>query len=115
MPVSPLHPPWAQSLHKCVRRAIDRTVRLARDVSRPRRGGRLRLPIAERIDFLLRALPGVSVAFLEDAHEPLEIAVDLLQIVVGELAPLRLHLALHLMPLSLQLVFVHGAPPRSGI
>src|SRR5215471_1573906 len=52
-----------------------------------------------------------AVAFLNFAHELLRLALDEVQIVIGQHAPLLANLALELVPLSLERILVHGFPP----
>src|SRR5262245_51336580 len=59
------------------------------------------------VNFLHRAIAGVTVAFLNLARELLNVAVDLVQVIVGELPPLSPGCAFPLMPLALQHVFIH--------
>ena len=44
----------------------------------------------------------VAVTFLQKSHELFAVAVDLVEFVVGELAPLRTDLALQLKPFAFQ-------------
>src|SRR5262245_20429622 len=77
------------------------------------------LILEEAVDFSLCLVLGAAVALLNLAGEDLGIAVNLIQIVVSELAPLLPDPALQLFPLSLQDLRVHrssfgpGGPIRS--
>src|SRR5436190_1044475 len=85
-------------------------MRMARLGSLLRRHGRLALVrLQELIQFLLRFFAVVAVALLELADQLLGFALDLSQIVVGELAPAGLDVALHLSPFALENVAVHVA------
>src|SRR5262249_47533409 len=57
-------------------------------------------------------LARVAITLLEQTEQLLAPAVDLVHVIVRELAPLLLHLALHLLPLPLQHVLVHDLPSR---
>src|SRR5262245_55068532 len=48
-----------------------------------------------------------AVAFLNPAHELLGLALDEVQIVIGQHTPLLANLALELIPLSLERVLIH--------
>src|SRR4026208_784441 len=60
------------------------------------------------VDVLLHLVLRVTVARLDLAFELLAVAVDLREVVVGELAPLCLHLAGDLLPIAGDAVPVHG-------
>ena len=57
---------------------------------------------------LLHLILGVAVARLDLAFQLLTVAVDLGNVVVGELAPLLLDLAGHLLPIAFDAIPVHG-------
>src|SRR5689334_12477679 len=69
------------------------------------------LPPIPVVDFLLRLILGVTVALLQAAFELILLAVDDIEVVVGELAPLLLHLALDLLPVSFNAIPIHRFPP----
>ena len=52
------------------------------------------------VDLLLGFLFRNAVALLNFPGEKLLVAFDLLQVVIGELSPLRLHLAFELLPIA---------------
>ena len=62
---------------------------------------------AKFFDLLVRLIPSDTVTFLDLAGEVFAIALGNREIVISELAPLRLELAGELFPLPLDLVFVH--------
>ena len=66
---------------------------------------------AERIDFVFGFFFGFAVAFLDLAFELLGSAVDGVEVVVGELAPLLLDFAFDLFPVAFELVAVHFESP----
>src|SRR5215471_19611953 len=55
-----------------------------------------------------------AVPLLNETHELLRLTLDDVQIVIGQLAPLLARLALELIPLSLERVFVHSVLPSVG-
>src|SRR5512135_1445263 len=59
---------------------------------------------AEVLDLALGLLLGVAVALLDLADELVPVAGDLGQLVIRQLAPFRLDLALDLLPVALDLV-----------
>src|SRR5262245_41165124 len=59
------------------------------------------------VDFLLSLVLGVTVTLLQTSGEFLALALDDVEIVVGELAPLLLGLALELLPVSLHAIPIH--------
>src|SRR6478735_799602 len=60
-------------------------------------------------ELFFRLVFRVPVTLLKLADELLALSGDLVEVVVGQFAPLRLDFALHLMPLALQRVCVHGS------
>src|ERR1700730_2549089 len=62
---------------------------------------------AKFFDLLVRLVSSDTITFLDLAGEVFAIALGNREIVVSELAPLRLELAGELFPLPLDLVFVH--------
>src|SRR5436190_74605 len=66
-----------------------------------------RLPI---VDLLLGLVLADTVGILDLADQLVALAGDLVEVVVGELAPLLLHFALHLLPVSSDAVPVHVGP-----
>src|SRR5262245_46058489 len=64
--------------------------------------------------FLLGAVPRVAVLLLKHADELLGLTLGAIEVVISQLAPLLLHLPLHLVPLALEHVSIHGWPPRNG-
>src|SRR5271169_1270358 len=63
------------------------------------------------VNVLAHAVLGEAVALLDLAFELIALAVDQGQIVVGELAPLLLDLALGLFPVSFDTVPIHSSSP----
>jgi len=72
------------------------------------------MAIFERSHFALGALASVPVAFLEQPYELLRLAGGLVEIVVGEFAPLNPGFTLELMPFPFELIGVHLASPFSS-
>src|SRR5689334_16994734 len=64
-----------------------------------------------RIELALGFVAGNAVAILEPPDQLLGTPLNLIHIVVSELAPLFANLALQLHPLTLESVFVHRCPP----
>jgi hypothetical protein len=64
--------------------------------------------LEELVDLGLCLCPGVAVAGLDLADELIAAALDLVQIVIGELAPLLLDLAAQLSPSATEDIFVHS-------
>lgn len=64
-----------------------------------------------RVNFLARLVLSVAVSVLEYALELLALAVDLGNIVVGKVGPLRLHLTGELLPIAFNPILIHGAHP----
>src|SRR5687768_2320365 len=52
-------------------------------------------------------LAGITIFFLEQANEDVKFTSDLIQVVVGELAPPNFRFATHLLPLAFEYIFVH--------
>src|SRR5262249_23507847 len=80
----------------------------------------LRVPLVrflhEPIDLALRLVLSTAVALLDLPGQDLGVAVDLIEVVVGELTPLFADVALQLLPLSLEGFLVHRPlPPSSGV
>src|SRR6267154_731640 len=71
--------------------------------------------IGKLVQFLLGLLLGVTVLLLELAGELVALATDGRQVAVGQFAPLLLHLAGELFPVSCDLVPVHDWPPRKNL
>src|SRR5262249_212012 len=63
------------------------------------------------VDFLLSLVLGVTVTLLQTSSELLALALDDVEIVVGELAPLLLGLTLELLPVSLHAIPIHLSSP----
>src|SRR5215467_14090094 len=63
--------------------------------------------LGEALVFRFRLVARVAVSLLEQTEDLLGSALDLVEVVVRELAPLLLDLALHLGPLAFQHVLVH--------
>src|SRR5262249_31493904 len=63
--------------------------------------------VREPLVLLFRLVSRIAVALLEEPKQLLRPAVDLVDVVIRELAPLLLDLPLHLGPLALQNVLVH--------
>ena len=61
----------------------------------------------ERIHLALGAILRIAIAFLQKPHELFAVPVDLVKLVVGELAPLRTNFALQLKPFAFQDISVH--------
>src|SRR5262249_8723392 len=83
--------------------ASDATMRYAARVIR----SRLRVVLEESVHLPLRIVLRPPIALLDLAGEDLGIAVNLVEVVVGELAPLLAHLPFQLFPLSLEGFLVH--------
>lgn len=64
--------------------------------------------LIERFDLLLGLFLGDAVQFLQFAGQHFAVALDLLELVVGQLAPLLAYLAFQLFPIAFYLVPVHG-------
>ena len=64
------------------------------------------------VDFLLYLVLGIPVARLDLALELLAVAVDLRDVVVGELAPLLLNFAGDLFPIAFDAVPIHWMAPQ---
>src|SRR5215510_3029724 len=63
------------------------------------------------VDVPLHPVLGIAVARLNLAFELLAVAVDLGDIVIGELAPLLLHLTAELLPAAFDAIPIHVKPP----
>src|SRR3569833_3720034 len=61
------------------------------------------------LDLLLGVIAGHAIAFLDLSGPLLATALDGIEIVVGELAPLFLELAFHLLPVAFDNVPIHGS------
>src|SRR3569623_1934778 len=61
------------------------------------------------LDLLLGVIAGHAIAFLDLSGQLLATALDGVEIVVGELAPLFLELAFHLLPVAFDNVPIHGS------
>src|SRR5690606_3777692 len=73
-----------------------------------RRGERLSsVGTAEVAHLALRLFLRPAVPLLDLAFELFGAAVDAVEVIIGELAPLLLHLAANLLPVALQLIHVH--------
>src|SRR5579885_168041 len=66
------------------------------------------LAIVPIVDFLPRLVLCIAVTLLQASFELILISGDHVEIVVCQLAPLLLYLALHLLPVSLDPIPVHG-------
>lgn len=60
------------------------------------------------VDFPFGLILGVPIFFLHEPDEFLPAALDLVPLVVGDIAPLGLSLALELVPAAFDLIPVHG-------
>src|SRR5690349_14057142 len=69
------------------------------------------LPVEPVVHFFRRLVLGVAVALLQPALKLVLPAVDDIEIVIGQLAPLLLDLALDLLPVSFDAVPVHCVSP----
>src|SRR2546425_718148 len=70
--------------------------------------------IGEFVHLVLHVFLALAVGLLQLADEHVAVAGDLVEVVVGEVAPLRAELPLVLHPVALDLIPVHRAsPPRS--
>jgi hypothetical protein len=67
------------------------------------------------VDFLAGFFPVVAITFLEFADHLLHAAVDLVKIVIGQLAPPFLGLAADLFPLTFKDIFIHGKSPFENL
>src|SRR5690606_5492999 len=63
------------------------------------------------VDVLLGVVLSFSVALLEASGEFRALALDYVEVIVGQLAPLLLNLALELLPVSFDLIPVHCRTP----
>src|SRR5690606_25292546 len=63
------------------------------------------------LDLTLGLVLGNAVTFLNLARELVALAGDDVEVVVGQLAPLLLDLALHLLPVTFDAVPIHGVAP----
>src|SRR5215471_6356235 len=68
----------------------------------------------EVIEFSFGAVARVAVPFLDLADELFALSRDLVEVAVGQFAPLRLDFAFHLMPLTLERVSIHRVPPYTA-
>jgi hypothetical protein len=59
------------------------------------------------IDFALHVIFGLAVSLLDLAFQLLTVTVDLIDLVIGKLAPLLLGVAFELLPVSLKALPVH--------
>jgi len=63
--------------------------------------------LGETLVLLFSLVSSVPVALLEQTEQLVGFALNLVEVIVRELAPLLLDLPLHLPPLPLQDVFIH--------
>src|SRR4029453_412491 len=77
------------------------------DVGTWRRSSRPRLLVEEVVDLALRLVLRAAIALLDLPGEDLRVAVNLVEVVVGELAPLLADPTLELLPLTLESFTVH--------
>src|SRR5581483_2890595 len=88
---------------------------MGRAGTRPARRARSDAEVAgELVELALGTLLLVAVPLAELAGELVALPGDRGQVVVGQLAPLLLHLPGHLLPVPGDLIPVHVAPPRKG-
>ena len=66
------------------------------------------MAIVPIIDFFFRLIFGIAITLLKTAFELILLARDDIEIIVGQLAPLLLDLAFHLLPISFDAVPIHG-------
>src|SRR5437588_533036 len=66
------------------------------------------------VDVLLRFVLCVAVALLQTAGEFGALALDYIEVVIGEFAPLLLHLTFELLPIPLYAIPVHRCAPLIG-
>src|SRR5688572_9136273 len=71
----------------------------------------LQLPVFPVLDLALGLGLRDAVLLLDLADQLFALAVDLIEIVVGKLAPLLLDLAFELLPVALNLIPVHAVSP----
>src|SRR5205823_862108 len=71
-------------------------------------------PLDEAVVLFFRPVPRVTVPLLEQTDDLIGATLDAVQVIVREVAPLLLHLPLHLLPFPLQDVGVHGSVPFSA-
>src|SRR5271165_7540403 len=64
------------------------------------------------LDLLLHLVLLVPVTLLDPALQLLALSVDHVEVIVCELAPLLLHLALHLLPAAFEPIPIHLGPPH---
>src|SRR3990167_6431820 len=70
-------------------------------------GGVVLVLLFKVLDLLLGFVLRDAVGFLDLAHQLIALAGDNVEVVVGKLAPLRLHLALELLPVAFYDIPVH--------
>ena len=99
-------PPWPASRAERAVRRFSRTFTTC-----GRWLGRRVVALEEAIDFGDGAVAIVSVAFLNQADELVRVALDLIELVVGQLAPLYFRFAFQLLPLAADDVRVHRPHP----
>src|SRR5262249_11455980 len=66
------------------------------------------------LDLSLRFFAGDAVALLDPANQLLSTALDLIDVVIGQLAPALAHFPLELQPLAFENVFVHVCLLQGG-
>ncbi len=66
------------------------------------------VPLFEALDFALGIVASLAVALLNGAYELVAAALDPVEVVIGQVAPLLLDLALDLVPLALEGRLVHA-------
>src|SRR5467141_1072311 len=69
--------------------------------------------LVEALQLVLRLLPRIAVPLPDETRELVELPFSHLQIVIGELPPLFLHLAAELLPLAAYDVAIHLIPLSS--
>src|SRR6266436_6590736 len=69
--------------------------------------------LVEALQLVLRLLPRIAVPLADETRELVELPFSHLQIVIGELPPLFLHLAAELLPLAAYDVAIHLVPLSS--
>jgi len=69
------------------------------------------LCIVPIIDFPARLIFGVAISLLDFAFELILLAIDYVEIIISEFAPLLFDLAFHLLPASFNAIPVHSDSP----
>src|ERR1700681_3917213 len=73
------------------------------------------LSVIPVVDILLRLVLRNAIAFLDFSFELIALALDLIELVVRELASLLFHFSLHLLPIAFHAIPIHMISPSSGV